>query len=189
MLLSPDDAELFFKLHCSLMHFVNQRLDVVPDIASLEEFTALPSETRLKVRNALLGEVDLIESFVDQNPANLSDEETDIVLSWRHQVTGRFYAFRQLKKYMVFLSIDDPPVAYGVVGLTEPFEHLIGPHLPVMTETVLMPFRDKIIYDGLLSRYNITFGGGIKRRLNDSYREAKERLGIVTSLPIQSIPM
>ena len=29
-------------------------------------------------------------------------------------------------------------------------------------------------------------GGGIKRMLNDSYREAKERLGIVTALPASS---
>ena len=30
MLLAPDEAELFFKLHRSLMFFVNERLGVVP---------------------------------------------------------------------------------------------------------------------------------------------------------------
>ena len=34
MLLSRDDAELFFRLHRSLLHFVNRRLSVVPDVAS-----------------------------------------------------------------------------------------------------------------------------------------------------------
>lgn len=56
------------------------------------------------------------------------------------------------------------------------------------SETVLLPFKDRIVYDGLLSGYNISFGGGIKRMLNDSYRRAKERQGIVTSLPIEAIP-
>jgi len=186
MLLSPDDAELFFKLHRSLMLFVNRRLGVVPDIASPEEFAALPPETRLEVRNAFLDEMDLIDSFVEENPENFSDDEMKIILSWHHQVSGRFYAFRQLKKYMIFLSTDDPPVAYGVVALSEPFENLIGSYLPVMVEAVLMPFKDKIIYDGLLSGYNITFGGVIKRSFNDSYRTAKQRLGIVTSLPTES---
>jgi hypothetical protein len=59
--------------------------------------------------------------------------------------------------------------------------------LAVMTEAVLIPFKNKIIYDGLLSSYNVIFGAGIKRSLNDSYRQAKQRLGIVTSLPIESI--
>ena len=39
MVLTPQDAELFFKLHRALMFFVNQRLKVIPDdIASPEVF-------------------------------------------------------------------------------------------------------------------------------------------------------
>ncbi len=189
MLLSPDDAELFFKLHRSLMCFVNERLQIIPDIGSPDEFSSLPPEMRLEVRNAFLDEIDLIELFVDANPFDLSDEELDVVLSWRHQVAGKFYIFRHLKKYTVFLSTDDPAIVYGVVALTEPFEDLVGPYLPVMTEAVLMPLGDKIVYDGLLSSYNISFGGGIKRSLNESYKQAKERLGIVTSLPIEARPV
>jgi hypothetical protein len=189
MLLSRDDAELFFRLHRSLMHFVNQRLGVVPDVASPDEFAALPPENRLEVRKAFLDGIDLIESFVDENPAKLSEDELDIVLSWRHQVSGTFYVFRQLKNYMVFLWSADPPVAYAVVALSEPFEDVIGPYLPRMTETVLLPFKGRIVYDGLLSGYNISFGGGIKRMLNDSYRQAKERQGIVTSLPVEPARM
>jgi len=189
MLLSPDDVALFFKLHRSLMHFVNQRLGVVPDVAGPEEFSVLPLESRAELRNKFLDNADLIESFVNENPENFSDDETDIVLSWRHQIFGQFYIFRQLKNYMVFLSMDDPPVAYGVVALSEPIENIIGPNLPRMTQSVLMPFKGKIVYDGLLSSYNVSFGGGVKRMLNDSYRQAKQRMGVVTSLPIESIPI
>lgn len=189
MLLSPEDAELFFKLHRSLMFFVNQRFGIVPDIASSDEFPHLPPKARMEVRNAFLEEADLIESFVDENPANLGEEELGIVLSWHEHVTGKFYLFRQLKNHMVFLSLEEVPVAYGVLALTEPFEDVVGPRLPIMVEAVLLPFGDCIIYDGLLSSYNISFGGGIKRSLNNSYRNAKERLGIVTTLPIGSRPV
>jgi hypothetical protein len=189
MLLSRDDADLFFRLHRSLMHFVNQRLGVVPEVAGPVEFAALPPEVRLNVRKAFFHDVDLIELFVDENSAHLSEEERDIILSWRHQVSGKFYVFRQLKNYMVFLDSGSPPVAYGVVALTEPFESLIGPYLPRMVETVLLPFKGKIVYDGLLSSYNISFGGGIKRMFNERYRQAKVRQGIVTSLPIEAIPI
>ena len=189
MLLEPQDAQLFFKLHRTLMHFVNQRLQVVPDINSPEEFATLPPEIRLKVREAFLDESDLIEVFVDQNPANLGDDELDIVLSWRHQVAGDFYIIRELKNYTVFLSTDKQAIAFGVLALTQPFEEMIGPYLPVMTQTVLMPFRDKIVYDGLMNNYRISFGPGIRRSLNESFKEAKERYGIVTSLPISAAPL
>ncbi len=188
MLLSWEDAELFFRLHRSLMCFVNERLGVIPGVSDPEAFGALAPEDRLAVREAFLTNepIELIEAFVEKNPAKLTEDELAIVASWRHHVAGTFYIFRQLKNYMVFLSSADPPVAYGVVALTEPFEDLIGAALPRMVETMLLPFKDKIIYDGLLSDFNLSFGGGIKRMLNDSYRRAKERQGIVTVLPIEA---
>src|SRR5262245_38000956 len=127
MLLTPPDAELFFKLHRALMFFGNQRLQVIPDdVASPDEFSSLSPEVRLKVRDAFLGHTDLLQAFVDENPAHLTDDELDIVRSWRHLVHSKFYAFRQLKKYMVFLPTDDQPIAYGVRALTQPFEELFG---------------------------------------------------------------
>ncbi|HQU47181.1 MAG TPA: DUF6398 domain-containing protein [Pirellulales bacterium] len=190
MLLEPHDVELFFRLHRALMSFVNQRLKVIPDrITTPDEFAALPPEVRLKVRDALNGHVDLIESFVAANPSHLTDDELGIVDSWRHLVMGRFYVFRDLKRYTVFLTATSPVIAYGVVALSQPFQDLIGPYLPVLTQTVLLPFKDKIVYDGLLSSYNISFGGGIRRSLNESCKEAKARYGIVTSLPMSGKPL
>lgn len=188
MLLPPEDVELFFKLHHALMHYVNERLGVVPGITDPQQFAALPAETRLEVRDAFLGKVSLTEFPIDENPANLGDDEKRIVLAWRHLVLGQFYAFRQLKKYMAFLSASGPPVAYGVVAHSEPFEYHIGSHFPVMVDAVLLPLRDKIVCDGLLTSYCITFGGGVKRMLNNRYREAKQHQGIVTSLPAASVP-
>jgi hypothetical protein len=183
MLLTPQDAELFFKLHRTLMFFVNQRLQAVPnDPAAPDEFAALAPEVRLKVRDALLDHTELIEFFVEQNPAHLSHDELAIVQAWRHLVAGKFYVFRELKKYTVFLSSENQPIAYGVLALSQPFEELIGPYLPVLTQTVLLPFKDKIVYDGLMSSYRISFGPGIRRSLNESFKEAKQRQGIITSL-------
>ena len=184
MLLGRDEAERFFSLHSSLMCFVNDRLGIVSGIRSPAEFRSLSADSRLKVRNALLDNVNLLDMFVDLNPFELPEEELDIVLSWKHQVAGKFFVFHKLKKYTVFLT-EKAAVAYGVVALTEPFDDLIGSDLPVLVETVLLPFKDKIIYDGLLGRYNVSFGGGIRRRFQESYRQAKERLGIVTALPVQ----
>jgi Domain of unknown function (DUF6398) len=190
MLLTPQDVEPFFKLHRALMFFVNQRLKVVPDdLAGPDEFAAMSPEARLKVRDAFLNHTDLLQSFVDENPAHLTEEDLAIVRSWRHVVAGKFYIFRELKKYTVFLSTDKPPVAYGVLALSQPFEELVGPYLPVLTQTVLLPFKDMIVYDGLLNTYRISFGPGIRRSLNESFKAAKARHGIVTSLPMSDKPL
>jgi hypothetical protein len=189
MLLRPEEAHLFFKLHSSLMCFVNERLAIVPGALNPDGYRALSADLRLKIRNALLGNMNLVEMFVDVNPFKCSVDELNIVLSWKHQVAGKFFVFRNLKKHTIFLADGGSAVAFGVVALTDPFEELIGPYLPVFVETVLLPFKDRIIYDGLLGRYNVFFGGGTRRRLQESYSAAKERLGIVTTLPVQPQPV
>ncbi len=190
MMLDFPDAQLFFKLHRSLMFFVDQRLKVLPDrIANPDEFAALPPEVRVKVRDAFNEHVDLIDSFIAENPASMSDDELEIVGSWRHLVAGKFYVFRELKAYTVFLSTPRPTIAYGVLALTDPFAELIGPHMPLLTQTVLLPFKGVIVYDGLMSSYNVFFGPGIRRGLNESYKEAKARHGIITSLPLSDEPL
>jgi hypothetical protein len=137
----------------------------------------------------LSANVELIETFVGENPADLPKEELDIVRSWRHLVHGQFYVFRELKKYTVFLTATDPAIAYGVLALSQPFEELIGSYLPILTRTVLLPFKGAIIYDGLMSNYNISFGPGIRRSLNERFKEAKARHGIVASLPMSDVPL
>lgn len=190
MLLESHEVELFFRLHRALMFFVNQRLKVIPNkVATPEEFAALSPEVRFKVREALNDNLGLIESFTAVNPAQLSDDELDIVRSWRHLVTGEFFVFRELKKYTVFLSTTSPAIAYGVLALSQPFEDLIGPYLPVLTQTVLLPFKGVIVYDGLMSSYSISFGPGIRRNLNQDFKEAKARHGIVTSLPMSNVSL
>jgi hypothetical protein len=190
MLVEPQDVEPFFRLHRTLMFFVNQRLKVTPDNFSTPgEFAVLSPEVRVKVRDALNANLDLIESFVAENPAHFSEDELDIVRSWRHLVAGTFYVFRKLAKYTVFLSNSNPAIAYGVLAFSEPFEELIGPNLPIMVKTVLLPFKGMIVYDGMMSAYKISFGPGIRRSLNESFKEAKLRHGIVTSLPMSDNPL
>ena len=128
MLLEPHDLKLFFKLQWALLFFVNQRLKVVPDpIASPTAFAGMPPKVVIAVRDALNANLDLIESFVSENPARLTDDELAIVRSWQHRVQGKFYIFRKLAKYTVFLSTSEPPVAFGVPG---PFPTVRGSGRP-----------------------------------------------------------
>jgi hypothetical protein len=184
MNLDPDDCERFFELHKALTLYVNQRLKVVkPPAKSAKEIVTLPPEQRLKVRDALLNHMDLIDAFVEENPFKLDPEDLGIVRSWKDLVAGEFYVHRYRKKYTIFLTAKEPTVAYGVVALSEPFEDVIQQELPYYCKTVLLPFKDRIVYDGLLSGFNVHFGRNIRRELNDAYNDAKKKHGIIMTLP------
>jgi hypothetical protein len=54
--------------------------------------------------------------------------------------------------------------------------------LPTYVKTVLLPFKGKIIYDGLIEGYNIFFGHGISTSMSNTYRAAKQQGKIIESL-------
>ena len=54
--------------------------------------------------------------------------------------------------------------------------------LPRYSKAVLLPFEGKIIYDSLLSTFNITYGSGMRKSFNEEYRELKNKAGVITTL-------
>jgi hypothetical protein len=59
---------------------------------------------------------------------------------------------------------------------------LYGQPLPVWVQAVLLPFKGRIIYDGLLMSRNIIFGSGIRGDLNETYQTARQNGQIIESL-------
>lgn len=183
MKLSKEDIDLFYRLYHPLLVYVNKKLDIKKEINSPEDFKKFPVTEINKFREGLYSQPDLIDAFVTENSLNFSTGELEIISSWKNFVKGTFYIFRYMKNHTVFLSSENPPKAYGVLALNTPFNEMAGQYLPVMVNAVLLPFKDKIIYDSMFSPHSISFGSGIRRSLNDDYQQAKSKFGIITSLP------
>ena len=172
MKLSPDEVALFYRLMRPLQFYVNQKLDIIPEVDSVETYANdYDMEEKLPVRNAVYEHTDLIDAFVAENPANLSDVELEIVSSWKGFVAGDFYIERFLKKGAIFVNSKETPQVYLVLGLTESLEEMFEYYYrpPILVKTVLLPFKSRIIYDGLFQTYSIYFGGGVKGNLREIY--------------------
>ena len=180
MTLSQADAALFFRLMWGLQFYVKEQQQLLPEIKSLEAYQAVTSEQKFHVRNALWQSPELIDAYVQENPDGLSAEELSIISRWKGFVAGKFYVLRYLKDHTIFIGESK---VYRVLGLYEPFEDVFyGQPLPILIETVLLPFKGVISYDGLCQRYNIHFGRGIRTGLNEEYMKAKQNGLIITTL-------
>jgi|SRR3990170_8653438 len=183
MKLTVQDADLFFKLMWSLQNYVNLKLEIIPDIATVDKYQQLPSSKKLNVRDALYDNIDLIDSFVEENPQDLSKAELEVVKSWKKFERGDYFIERLLKKYAIFIGGEK---VYAVLGLYESLE-VVLPYvrLPYYAKAVLLPFKGKIIYDGMLQGYAISFGGGIRSNLKETYMAAKQNGRIIESFDHQ----
>lgn len=179
MKLSDKDAKLFFDLMWRLQYFVNQKNKINKNIKSLEEYIRCSTQEKLEVRTSLYSDINIIDSYIQENPQKLSEESLNIISGWKRFVKGTFHIERYLKRYAIFIKNDE---VYGVLGLHQDFNELIHrSRLPMYVQTVLLPFQGKIIYDGLFQAHNIYFGSGIKRELKESYMIAKQNNRIIES--------
>lgn len=182
MHLSTSEIERFYRIWFPLLHYVNQQRQLVDYFPARWGTESVDTSVARTLRDELWTDDLLREAFIAENPAGLSPLDLALVASWKNRIAGDFFIIRHLKKYTVFLLGGQPTRAYGVLGLVSPLEDVIGTYLPVYVKAVLLPFEGRIIYDSLLSSYNVAFGGGIRRGLNDDFRKVQEHEGIITTL-------
>ena len=159
MNLTFDEGKLFYDLYAALLSFVNRKLKVSSEqFSNSKEYTSTPPEARVAVRDALFAHRELIDEFVKENPAKLSTDQLEIIGTWKHAVVGKFYVFRYLTKYTVFLSSGGSPnKAYGVLGLADPLEEVIGPYLPRLIDdgTAALQRQDHLRRPGLRVQHHL----------------------------------
>lgn len=181
MNLNEEDVKLFYKIDWALLFYANQKYGVVKGV-SKPDFKGTDVSEIYKLKERIFSKPEIIESFCAENPANLNEEELAIVRGWKNFVSGDFFIYDHADDYSIFLEPGDKPKAYGVVGIMSPIQEVVGPMLPTLVKTVLLPFKGRIIYDGVISSTRIIFGGGMKRTVKEDYLRAKAEHGIITSL-------
>jgi hypothetical protein len=188
MILSPTDAQLFYKLMWGVQFYCNQQTGALKDVTSTDAYVRLSSEKKIRVRDLLWKRPALMDDYIQANPDAFSESELEILRGWRRQfLKGTFYILRHLKKGTIFIG--DQNKVYSVSGLVTPLDEIVpGYALPQLAETVLLPFKEVIVYDGLFSGYNLIIGGNIRADLKRVYQVAKHKERIITSLDLASKP-
>jgi len=111
---------MFYELYNPLLVYTNKKFRIISGINSPEDLKKFPFEKINRIRERLYKGPELMDSFVRENPLNLPSDKLELVSSWKSFVKGRFYIFRYLKDYTIFLDSGKPSKAYGVLALTPP---------------------------------------------------------------------
>lgn len=174
MILSPEDAKLYYKLWFPLLDYVNEKKKVndLRNIATAEELD--PAKVK-EVANVLWNEPGVIDEYLaEETSAEMTQEDREIISSWKRCVQGRFLMERHLKKGTIFISMDTEEV-YQVQGIISSWEEMFyGASTPLMVKATFIPFKRVIISDGLVYPYNVIIGGGMKKIFKDVYMGAKK---------------
>ena len=189
MKLTKDEANLFFDLMWKLQWYTNNKYKIISPIKYLKIYEKLSLEEKSKVRDYLFENItEIVDCFAQDNPFDLDQNEIMIIRGWKQFIRGNFFIERVLKKYAIFINQDTEDV-YGVLGLYDSIDEIIPKNiLPLYVKAILLPFKDKIVYDGLLQSYSLSFGRGITSDLKYIYLRAKQNEQIIFNIEQLSQP-
>lgn len=176
MILPPADAKDFFRTVKHLDVFFTSRLRMLKD-ASLKEIR--------NQRAAAFAAPGHVEAYVKANPDCLTAADLAEVSAWQqHGVAGRFLALQERKDGCHFMSTEGPPAVYLVQGLTQPISELV----PCYVETRLLPWRGRIVTDGIIAPLMMHFGGNMRASFKQEAKEIIATRGLITTLPAGAAP-
>ncbi len=181
MNLSKEEVALFYKLNWALLFYTNQNY---PVIINLKEpiFKNIPPVEIISLYKMLLSHIELIDSFANENTFTFTQEELEIIKSWKNFIKSNFLIMAYLRDYTVFMTVSREQKVYGVLGLYDRIRDVIPPFIPQYVESILLPFRGKIIYCGYIYSYNVRIDGNLRRSIQEEYQKARREFGIITSL-------
>ncbi|MDD4076917.1 MAG: SEC-C domain-containing protein [Bacilli bacterium] len=182
--LSFSEQKLFYETWLKLLDFVNGKLNVVDYQFDLTYPGQYDESLIYKIREKLWMNPNLISEFLIKD-VTLSDEETLLLCSWeKHFIKGQFVLLKYEPDYAILMLMDkdEKPKLYAVKGITNSVADTVRCQLPAMLETVLLPFGEKIIYDGFFGLNSISFASGIKNIFAKEYAQIKSTHGIITKL-------
>ena len=175
-----EDAKLFHKLMDSLLYYTNKKVNAIKNVNSKEEFFQNDIEKTVPLRKKIFANPQIIDDFVKENPENFNENELSTILSWKMQKSGEFFLAKHTRDFSLFYSSEDKKV-YGVLGISDSFEEMFHGYAPAFVKITLLPFKGKIIYEGIFFPYTITFGSGMRRSLKLEVDEAIQKYGITDS--------
>jgi len=185
--LSHDERRLFYETWYKLLDYANQKLSVVKYKFSLK-YPDHHDETLLhKIRERLWEKPEIISEFIfdPERLHKLNNEEINLMHSWeKNHVKGQFTLIKYEPDYAVFMQMEQGKEfkLYAVKGMTTSIAEAMHRMLPVMLETVLLPFGDKIIYDSFMASHAIEYGDGVMKMFEDEYAKSIKAYGIINKL-------
>lgn len=175
MVLNDEQCNRFFDTMDALLFYVNERFQVVEGF-TLDYETQIADMKASLVARALWENVEIIDAFVRDNPARLSQRCLETALSWKNALPGVYTVVRYQGGRA--LMMNDVGV-FSVGGVSLELDGEIG-KVPAYVEIVLLPFDDMIVYDGFMQVYDVGGSASEGTKIQDDF-ENRCAQGIVST--------
>ncbi|HPO50769.1 MAG TPA: hypothetical protein PLO89_10620 [Spirochaetota bacterium] len=187
MTLDKNELEIFFDLYFNLLFFTNRKKNIIKNVNSLTDTKLLEKNDCFKIKNVTFSDAQIILDFIEENRNNYSKDKIEILENWsKYFVRNKFFIVKHTKSFTVFMDSNDRKKIYSVVGLTSSLEEMFPKsYLPALINTILLPFKNKIVYDGFITYDNVRFGSNMAFDIAEDFKINNAKYGLIKDLTIE----
>ena len=179
--MTEEERELFLKTDFDLMVFAAKRKKILPAGITMSEFLETDPQIKFDCKRVIYDDPEVIDEYLASNFDHLDKDQVLIINGFKRKLESQFIILKCLQKHAIFINLSDEKV-YAVSSISDPFDTLFD-YFPSITTTRLIPFKDRIIFDGIFTKQDIQFGSGIRGSFNTMYIAAKRNKQIIFKLP------
>lgn len=167
--LHPKDTDLFYKLYMGLLEYVNNTYNVSTNLKKIYKAKYINPNDLYPVIEKLWTDSDtIIDNYIKLNPHKFNKYELSLIEEFKKGKRDLYIIAEYEEEYTIFM---DEEKAYMVKGLTGNIDEIVpNDSLPMSAMTTLLPFKQYIIYDGLLGSNNIKIGINMKRNIKNELK-------------------
>ena len=112
----------------------------------------------------------IIDEFCNKNPYKFNDEELEMVKEFKKGIRDMFIICDYLEDYTAVMGKDR---CYMIKGLTCNIDEVIEYEtLPEPTMMIIFPFKDVLVYDGMIATYPIKIGSAMEDMIMADYNKS-----------------
>ncbi len=175
MFLSDEDAKKFYDLWIPLLDFVNRKYKIKKNLYGMTSPRGLPLDEVAKISARLWENRSVIDEYIASVAEKMEDEDKAMISGWKHAVGGSFVVERHLNKGSVLISVEDAPRVYIVKGIYSSWREMLSMYpMPQAVRATLIPFKNCIIHDGIVSPYGVCMGKNMADEARQIYLAAKK---------------
>ena len=180
MTLTDIEYKEFLRTHLDLLFYVGKRLKIISTDITFDKFVDLDLKMKAECRDRLIENDKFIDDYLSLNFDRLTTEQISILTGFKKKITGDFIIYKCLTNFAVFLNTNNNKF-YAVKALGDRFDEFFD-RFPILIKATILPYKDKIIYDGFIKSTGVYFGSGITSTIKDDYMEAKKQNSILTTI-------
>lgn len=168
--LSKQDAKLFYKIYFALLEFTNNKYKINPKLKIYNKVGLNTYELKDIVEKFWANKDLIIFEFCMANPYKFNKEELIVTSEFKKGFRDIFIV---AKYELVYTAVMNKDRTYMIKGINDNIDNIISyQDLPLFVMTSIIPFKNVLIYDGLLMKLGIVMENDFTKIIEEQYSKS-----------------